>query len=234
MLRTILDGGLSLGLSQHVVFVATTNLLQNCVSGLSRASVCSIDHATDVARTLDQEAGVVRLFSQYPYIRVKSLALALSARQEVSMVATQGPESLPSDMTREVESLPSNTTQEESDASYCWCGRKEDGAIMVCCDNCDVWFHIACVSNPKNKVGEKKIRKGAFSCPACCERSGVPYPFAWPCALIVGDMGPHPSFSSARKKRPLVDCTVLSDVSPNNIHSVSSQFQISDGAYNAD
>ena len=31
---------------------------------------------------------------------------------------------------------------------YCNCRLPDDGRKMVCCDNCQEWFHVDCVSTP--------------------------------------------------------------------------------------
>ena len=36
---------------------------------------------------------------------------------------------------------------------HCYCRLPDDGYEMVCCDQCDEWYHKACVDNPYCKDG---------------------------------------------------------------------------------
>ena len=43
---------------------------------------------------------------------------------------------------------------------YCICRGFNDGSKMICCDECDKWFHVACVKHDPTSNAE-------FSCPKC-------------------------------------------------------------------
>ncbi|EGD79768.1 hypothetical protein PTSG_10753 [Salpingoeca rosetta] len=59
----------------------------------------------------------------------------------------------------------SNDDEDEEDAVYCLCRQPDDGRMMVFCDSCHEWFHVACVGLTKKKAENLSI----FFCPPCKE-----------------------------------------------------------------
>ncbi|KAF5968371.1 Set1 complex component spp1 [Fusarium coicis] len=58
---------------------------------------------------------------------------------------------------------------EESDhGPYCLCRGADDHRWMICCENCEDWFHGECI-NMNKEVGENLIEK--FICPLCTNES---------------------------------------------------------------
>ena len=100
----------------------------------------------------------------------------------------------------------SNNELECKDELYCWCRKIDDGSIMVCCENCEIWYHAACVNYPVERrrrkrktnretenyveqtfsefIGEKalvtadiELQDDAYVCIACCFSSNLEYKF---------------------------------------------------------
>ncbi|KAF4960266.1 hypothetical protein FGADI_1081 [Fusarium gaditjirri] len=58
---------------------------------------------------------------------------------------------------------------EESDhGPYCLCRGADDHRWMICCENCEDWFHGECI-NMNKEIGENLIEK--FICPLCTNKS---------------------------------------------------------------
>ncbi|KAF9766129.1 hypothetical protein IL306_001485 [Fusarium sp. DS 682] len=58
---------------------------------------------------------------------------------------------------------------EESDhGPYCLCRGADDHRWMICCENCEDWFHGECI-NMNKEIGENLIEK--FICPLCTNES---------------------------------------------------------------
>ena len=58
--------------------------------------------------------------------------------------------------------------EEESDhGPYCICRGPDDHRWMICCENCEDWFHGECINLNKD-IGESLIEK--FVCPNCTDR----------------------------------------------------------------
>ena len=56
---------------------------------------------------------------------------------------------------------------------YCLCRQPyQNGIFMIGCDQCDDWYHPACVGLTEQQAN--KIKK--YICPRCCKRDGKPYP----------------------------------------------------------
>ena len=56
---------------------------------------------------------------------------------------------------------------------YCLCRQPyQNGIFMIGCDQCDDWYHPACVGLTEPQAN--KIKK--YICPRCCKRDGKPYP----------------------------------------------------------
>lgn len=66
-------------------------------------------------------------------------------------------------------------TQDVSKVQYCWCHGSEFGR-MICCDDCEEWFHCSCMGLEK-RVNLKNII--GFCCIACAEEKQVSYEFEW-------------------------------------------------------
>ena len=57
---------------------------------------------------------------------------------------------------------------------YCLCRQPyQNGIFMIGCDQCDDWYHPACVGLTEQQAN--KIKK--YICPRCCKRDGKPYPY---------------------------------------------------------
>jgi COMPASS component SPP1 len=60
------------------------------------------------------------------------------------------------------------SADEESDnGPYCLCRGPDDHRWMICCENCDDWFHGECI-NLDEEIGEGLIEK--FVCPRCTNK----------------------------------------------------------------
>ena len=45
----------------------------------------------------------------------------------------------------DTEEMPSDKENQEPEGElYCTCRRPDDGSKMVCCDECEEWFHLRC------------------------------------------------------------------------------------------
>ncbi len=56
---------------------------------------------------------------------------------------------------------------ESDNGPYCLCRGPDDHRWMICCENCDDWFHGECI-NLNKEVGENLIEK--FICPRCTNK----------------------------------------------------------------
>jgi hypothetical protein len=68
---------------------------------------------------------------------------------------------------RSVDRDRMKTNRGDSSSKYCLCDRGDDGSFMICCDDCEKWYHGDCIKLPFSKGIETKY----FKCHTC---SGVP------------------------------------------------------------
>ncbi len=61
---------------------------------------------------------------------------------------------------------------------YCTCNGFNDGRFMLICDGCESWYHGSCVSVTEEALSNSSSDK--YTCPACCEKAGVIYPYVIP------------------------------------------------------
>ena len=77
----------------------------------------------------------------------------------------------------------------ESGETYCWCDGPEGGQ-MICCENCDTWFHCSCVGLGAKKLfqslAEAEGGAASYFCIACTEiGQNQAYKYAWPSKYVV-------------------------------------------------
>ncbi|MES9880773.1 MAG: hypothetical protein ABW185_07820, partial [Sedimenticola sp.] len=70
---------------------------------------------------------------------------------------------LQSDPALLTQALVAARKQTVADALFCSCRRPDDGKMMIQCEMCLEWYHIACLNLTERKA--KQIDK--FSCPSC-------------------------------------------------------------------
>ena len=51
--------------------------------------------------------------------------------------------------------------------SYCFCGDKYMGKDMICCDQCDIWYHRICLDISKKIFTEIIKEQEEFICGRC-------------------------------------------------------------------
>lgn len=49
---------------------------------------------------------------------------------------------------------------------YCYCRMRYDGTKMVCCDNCDEWYHLRCI-NTDSEIDINSIDVDKWFCKRC-------------------------------------------------------------------
>lgn len=127
------------------------------------------DDSSKLFSSIDSLSLVLNLTASYPIVRFKSIHCKIN--QYV-------------------------TGSENDGKVYCWCRKPDDGSSMVCCDECDFWYHSACVNYVDNKrVRKKKLilhpdasethcdlptdeqRDDGYVCIACCDLSGKDYKY---------------------------------------------------------
>ena len=98
---------------------------------------------------------------------------------------------------REAAARALNGCDEARDASgnevYCLCRRASEKGVgkgaasggMVCCDDCDVWFHSTCVNIPTKALATLLGEDSKFLCPLCSAKKAVPYAFSPPPRTMV-------------------------------------------------
>lgn len=60
------------------------------------------------------------------------------------------------------------TTETEEVEVFCICRQPENGRLMICCDECDEWFHADCIDlSEKDKETYKNNPDIDFICPFC-------------------------------------------------------------------
>eukprot|EP00467_Chlorarachnion_reptans_P010887 CAMPEP_0114498786 /NCGR_PEP_ID=MMETSP0109-20121206/7061_1 /TAXON_ID=29199 /ORGANISM="Chlorarachnion reptans, Strain CCCM449" /LENGTH=1966 /DNA_ID=CAMNT_0001676293 /DNA_START=40 /DNA_END=5940 /DNA_ORIENTATION=+ len=71
---------------------------------------------------------------------------------------------------------------EKGEELYCFCCRPTIPNVdMVCCDTCNVWFHVTCINIPKDLVSSLD---DSFDCPKCCLKKNKKYPYPNPTVSI--------------------------------------------------
>jgi len=56
---------------------------------------------------------------------------------------------------------------------YCICRRADEDLAMICCDECQEWYHMQCVNVDEERAEELE----KYICPLCCDRKHITYPF---------------------------------------------------------
>ncbi|KAJ3021756.1 PHD finger protein 3 [Thoreauomyces humboldtii] len=95
---------------------------------------------------------------------------------------------------------------EKGQRVYCLCRQPDSGKFMISCDNCEEWFHGACVGLTK-KVGEKL---NTFVCPPCKEILGLT---SSPTTTTAASKSPA-SISQKPKRGPLESSSAVTAVPP--------------------
>jgi len=63
-------------------------------------------------------------------------------------------------------------SENEDEQLYCICRRRDDGSFMICCDECDEWYHGVCMNLPED-VGRTLP---SYTCPRCLGEPFVSLP----------------------------------------------------------
>jgi len=79
--------------------------------------------------------------------------------------ATESEESSDDDLS-EPEMEEKAESNDENEA-LCLCHKAQDDRTMICCDECDVWFHHNCVHLTASKVDELSNSDKKWYCPSC-------------------------------------------------------------------
>lgn len=155
-LGEIVSSGVHLLCSDTSTWSCLNQLHERCLGLLNKCNSIDTtgDHAGQLLEEIDDEVNLinnyVHLTREYPVAKFKSALLAWSKSR------------LPVD---------------SSDEMHCWC-RSPASECMICCEKCEVWFHITCVGIP-TMTKAKKIDK--FYCIACTDAGA--YPFQWKCVV---------------------------------------------------
>lgn len=57
--------------------------------------------------------------------------------------------------------------ESEEEEQYCFCGGRDDGTMMIACDECNEWYHIRCLKLTARHVKALSATSTPFVCPSC-------------------------------------------------------------------
>ncbi|KAL7749045.1 hypothetical protein RI367_005449 [Sorochytrium milnesiophthora] len=60
-----------------------------------------------------------------------------------------------------------NNSTEGGDGVYCICRGTDDGRPMVCCDQCDDWYHAECLNISQEQIDDIELNEAPWTCPRC-------------------------------------------------------------------
>mmetsp|Transcript_32361 Transcript_32361/g.32978 ORF Transcript_32361/g.32978 Transcript_32361/m.32978 type:complete len:424 (+) Transcript_32361:243-1514(+) len=182
LIQRIITGGniLKINIQTNKVLSTLQSVFLECQKDLVAASVCDTTNAFSIVSKLEKSARNISLEKCYPYIRAKCLCVMKdNIKSHIQYIEK-----------KRITNKSFDKNEEEINEKYCWCLQPEDGC-MICCDRCDLWYHVPCViqqsSTKTSKTLLSKILKRDYMCIICCVANNISYAYEWPCEFIISD-----------------------------------------------